>query len=116
MLPWLASETVTPVTPATIPSYGDATELDWSDTTPGDPITGCHVEPSQTTESLALQREALTLEVLAYLPSADPALNALHGFEWRGMTFKVVGDVMPWYDTTGSGLDHSVVKGRKVRG
>lgn len=116
MLPWLANDSIIPVTPASVQDYGDATIFDWTNLTEGESIEGCHVEPAATLESMAMQREASTLEVIAYLPSTDPVITALQGFRWRGMVFKVKGDPMPWADPTGFGLDHTVVYGEKAVG
>lgn len=116
MLPWLANDSVIPVTPASVQDYGDATVFDWTNLAEGTPIEGCHVEPAATLESMAMQREASTLEVVAYLPSTAPMVTALQGFRWRGMVFKVTGDPMLWADPTGFGLDHTAIRGKRTVG
>ena len=99
----LATQTLHLLKPGTRLDYGRPAD-NWSTPTVGEAITGCSVQPEQSTEIID-GREATVWRMRVWAPPEAP-VTATSRIRWRGIDYRVVGQVLPWVDPTGTGLDH----------
>ena len=116
-LPWFCADVITPLHGVPAVDYGDAKTLLWDDPDEGAPVEGCSVQPVGSGETQD-QREAISSRVMLFLPTLVPDLRGEDRFrdERNGAVYQVDGEVLPFPDPTGAGLDHSYCYGELVRG
>ncbi len=116
-LPWFCADVITPLHGVPAADYGDAKALLWDNPDEGDPVEGCSVQPAGSSE-VQDQREAISSRVMLFLPTLTPDLRGEDRFrdERNGAVYQVDGEVLPFPDPTGAGLDHSYCYGELVRG
>lgn len=104
MLPQgIAVETIQVLAAGEYTSYGQ-THQDWTNPAVTATVGSCSVQP-QTTIELLDGRLATTQQLQVWAP-ADAPITTRNRVRWAGADWRISGDIMPWHDPTGRGLDH----------
>lgn len=118
MLPSFANQTLTVVRAARrTDRYGNEQVLDWSeDAVTLTPVTGCSVQPVDSSEALSAGRDEVVGQRWAFMPAGTDvdALDRVRLPE-GGRDFEVVGEVQRMPSATG-GLDHVYALLKRVEG
>ena len=101
MLPSFATDTITRIRPGTLTERGTTTR-DWSTATT-EQISGCHVQPDQTSSDYT-DRANTVLTYTLWAP-VDADVKRGDRITARGVTYDVVGVPFLWYSPTGA-VDH----------
>ena len=101
--PGIAVETIQVLAAGEYTSYGQ-THQDWTSPAVAATVEGCSVQPQATVELLD-GRLATTQQLQVWAP-IDAPIGTKNRVRWRGADWRISGDIMPWHDPTGRGLDH----------
>jgi len=109
----IATETIQVLEAAEYTSYGQ-TSQDWTKPTVSATVSGCSVQPQQTVEVLD-GRLATTQQLQVWAP-LDAPVGPRNRIRWRGVDWRITGDVLPWHDPTGRDLSHVTFTVTSTRG